>query len=136
MGDLVWMAMDRLSRGGAAMTPGSGRMARPCPEPARALGQQPQGTLLQGEAVHEGWTEGMGPSDFCNPGPGAQEAREGWHSWGPWGPARAPGTVAWWEGGQRAVLGPQGVLGLPRLRSLTPDASWRRHLARRFWNHT
>ena len=38
------------------------------------------------------------------------------------GPARAPGTVAWWEGGQRAVLGPRGVLGLPRPRSLTPDA--------------
>lgn len=38
------------------------------------------------------------------------------------GPARAPGAVAWLGGGQTAVLGPRGALGLPQPRSLTPDA--------------
>lgn len=61
------------------------------------LGQQPQGTLLQGEAVHEGWTEGMGPKGALQPWARAQEAREGWHSWGPWA---QPGLQGQWHGGR------------------------------------
>lgn len=88
------------------------------------LGQQPQGCLLQGEAICSPgpWVEGrLGRRTpaALGQGPGGEGGRA---MWGAWGLARDPGPVTWPEGGQTAILGPQGASGLPWPLSPTPDA--------------
>ena len=69
--------------GGHGRAPDSGGRPGPVQSLCVLLGQQPQGRLLQGEALREGWAKGVGPEGRLQPGAWAQEARKAWHGRGP-----------------------------------------------------
>lgn len=134
MGAPAWVAMDRRRREGwvGPTQAGGQALSRTC---ACSLASSRKDASSRGKPSVKAGPKAWGPKGDCSPGPGPRRRGRPGTAGGP-GPSQGSRGSGMAGGRANGSPGASGSLGAATAPDPDSRRSWRRHLARRFWNHT